>query len=224
MTDAHRLTSSEIGSPGAIWKPACGFCRSTIPGGDAGIRVRATTATRKPRRAQDFGGAIAVDADQIGHHVAGAAIAAVDEQRDLARGALGRRLCATTTSGAIRPAIGFRHSAVSVKPSCGSRESAPCVRSRRSSAGTVVARWTRAQPHPDAALASRDRARGGFLRQHAAGRNLRIGPPRVVHFQRRAPGRTASAVASFDGPVGEVGNLTSRARNAIRIEAAANTT
>ena len=34
----HRLTSSEIGSPGAIWKPACGFCRKDDAGGDAGVR------------------------------------------------------------------------------------------------------------------------------------------------------------------------------------------
>ena len=33
---AHRLTSSEIVSPGAIWKPACGDCRRTTPGGTPG--------------------------------------------------------------------------------------------------------------------------------------------------------------------------------------------
>ena len=32
----HRLTSSEIGSPGAIWNPACGPCRSTTPEGTPG--------------------------------------------------------------------------------------------------------------------------------------------------------------------------------------------
>ncbi len=31
-----RLTSSEMASPGAIWNPACGFWRSTMPGGTPG--------------------------------------------------------------------------------------------------------------------------------------------------------------------------------------------
>ena len=34
--DRHRLTSIEIGSPGAIWKPACGFWRSTTPAATPG--------------------------------------------------------------------------------------------------------------------------------------------------------------------------------------------
>ena len=34
--DAHRLTSREIGSPGAIWNPDCGFWRRTMPGGTPG--------------------------------------------------------------------------------------------------------------------------------------------------------------------------------------------
>src|SRR4029450_11738722 len=32
----HRLTSGEMGSPGAIWNPACGFCRRTMPAGTPG--------------------------------------------------------------------------------------------------------------------------------------------------------------------------------------------
>src|SRR5262245_6831500 len=32
----HRLTSSEIGSPGAIWNPAWGFWRRTMPAGTPG--------------------------------------------------------------------------------------------------------------------------------------------------------------------------------------------
>ena len=32
----QRLTSSEIGSPGATWKPPCGLCRRTIPAGTPG--------------------------------------------------------------------------------------------------------------------------------------------------------------------------------------------
>ena len=32
----HRLTSIEIGSPGAISKPACGFWRSTTPAATPG--------------------------------------------------------------------------------------------------------------------------------------------------------------------------------------------
>ena len=66
---AHRLTSSEIGSPGAIWKPACGLWRSTMPAATPGYGFEPTTATRNPRAAQDLGGAVAVDADQVGHHV-----------------------------------------------------------------------------------------------------------------------------------------------------------
>ena len=53
----YRLTSSEIGSPGAIWKPACGFCRRTMPGGDAGIRMIADDCGPEPAGAQHFGGA-----------------------------------------------------------------------------------------------------------------------------------------------------------------------
>ena len=33
---AHRLTSSEIGSPGPIWKPACGLWRRTMPAATPG--------------------------------------------------------------------------------------------------------------------------------------------------------------------------------------------
>ena len=32
----QRLTSSEIGSPGAIWNPPCGLWRSTMPAGTPG--------------------------------------------------------------------------------------------------------------------------------------------------------------------------------------------
>ena len=97
---AHRLTSSEIGSPGAIWNPACGLWRMTMPAGNAGIGRRRRRPRRGSRGAQDVGGALAVDADQIRHHVAGAALAAVDEQRDrrAARPWRGGS-CATTTSG-----------------------------------------------------------------------------------------------------------------------------
>src|SRR6185436_6639249 len=46
--DAHRLTSSEIGSPGAIWNPACGLWRSTTPAATPGYGFDPTTATRNP--------------------------------------------------------------------------------------------------------------------------------------------------------------------------------
>ena len=46
---AHRLTSMEIGSPGPIWKPACGLCRMTMPAATPGYGFDPTTATRKPR-------------------------------------------------------------------------------------------------------------------------------------------------------------------------------
>ena len=32
----HLLTSIEIGSPGAIWNPPCGLCRSTMPAATPG--------------------------------------------------------------------------------------------------------------------------------------------------------------------------------------------
>src|SRR5262245_10335951 len=62
--------------------------------GDSRIRAGADHGDAKAAVAQDVGGAVAVDADQVRHHVAGAALAAVDEQRHLTRGAARRRrLC-----------------------------------------------------------------------------------------------------------------------------------
>ena len=81
MRDAHRLTSSEIGSPGAIWKPACGFWRRTMPAGTPGIRLIADDRDAEAARAQQVGRAVAVDADEVGHDVGRAALAAIDEQR-----------------------------------------------------------------------------------------------------------------------------------------------
>ena len=46
---AQRLTSSEIGSPAAIWNPADGDCRNTMPAGTPGYGSSPTTVTRNPR-------------------------------------------------------------------------------------------------------------------------------------------------------------------------------
>ena len=94
----HRLTSSEIGSPGAELEAAL----RALPQHDAGRHARdrdgrRRATTRKPRVPQEVGGAIAVDADQIRHDVGRAALAAVDEQRDTAPPLIfGGGFCATT--------------------------------------------------------------------------------------------------------------------------------
>ena len=54
---AHRLTSSEIGSPGAIWKPACGLWRRTMPAATPGIGRRCRRRRRGTRAAEDVRGA-----------------------------------------------------------------------------------------------------------------------------------------------------------------------
>ena len=67
----------------------------TLPNHDArgntGIRRRPDDGDPEAAVAEDFGGPIAVDTDEIRHHVAGAALAAVDEQRDLFARRFGRR-------------------------------------------------------------------------------------------------------------------------------------
>ncbi len=46
---AQWLISSEIGSPAAIWNPAAGAWRRTMPAGTPGYGSSPTTETRKPR-------------------------------------------------------------------------------------------------------------------------------------------------------------------------------
>ena len=80
---SYRLTSREIGSPGAIWKPPCGFWRSTIPAGTPGYGCSPTTATRKPRTRSRSAARSPFTPMSIGHHVAGAARTPVHKQRNL---------------------------------------------------------------------------------------------------------------------------------------------
>src|SRR4029078_6621382 len=49
---------------------------------DAGVRLRADDRDAEAARAEQFGRSIAVDADEIGHHVAHAPRAAIHQQRD----------------------------------------------------------------------------------------------------------------------------------------------
>ena len=66
---AHRLTSSEIGSPGAIWKPGLRVLPQHDARRHAGVGVIADDRDAEAARAQHIRGAVAVDADQVRHHV-----------------------------------------------------------------------------------------------------------------------------------------------------------
>ena len=65
----QRLTSSEIGSPGADLESALRALAQHDAGGHARIRMIADDRHAEAARAQQIRGAIAVDADQVGHHV-----------------------------------------------------------------------------------------------------------------------------------------------------------
>ena len=220
---AHRLTSSEIGSPGPIWKPACGLWRMTMPAATPGYGVDPTTATRKPRFAQDLGRAIAVDADEIGHHVARAALAAVDEQRRRWPPAVfAGGVCATTTSGGKRRRADFGDA--------GQRQAVlrePQLRGALRFAdqrGTVAARWPALSQTLTRALAPRGRS---GRRDPARARGRRQSSDRAGGVSSTfsvSPRSRQSRVASFAGRLVRSGTWTSRARSAMRIEAAAKST
>ena len=66
-----------------------------MPGADCCDTIEHAEALR----AEQVGGAIAVDADQVGHHVGGAILAAIDSSRTSEVRVSGGGSCATTTSG-----------------------------------------------------------------------------------------------------------------------------
>ena len=219
--DAHRLTSSEIGSPGAIWNPACGFWRSTMPAGMPGYGFEPTTATRKPRCAEDFGGAIAVDADQIRHDVGRAAVAAVHEQRDARTGALCRRLLGHDDIRREVLRADLRQ--------CGQAEAVLRQPELRRPLGLAGERRdigrTRpgAQPHPDGSLPAGGRA---WRRVPAPGRGRRRSSDRSASRRRLSRQPEVAALRRWlrwRSGWRRSGTSTSLARSARRIEAAANT-
>ena len=59
-----------MASPGAIWNPPAGRLPDDDPGRNAGIRVIAHHRDAEPAPPEEVGGALAVDADEVGHHVA----------------------------------------------------------------------------------------------------------------------------------------------------------
>ena len=147
--------------------------------------------TRKPRDAHHIGGAIAVQANQIGHHVGGAILAAVDQQANLRRSACrGGGSCATTTSGGYK-AERISETVPINRPSCATRISAErCVSPSRLGARAMCApaltqtrmlRWRRDRRARHRILAEHvrrpapsDRA-GGLRRCAAEGRGRQPG-------------------------------------------------
>ena len=161
-----------------------------MPGRHAGIRVAPTTATRKPRVAQDVGGAIAVDANQIGHHVVGAALAAIDQQRHRAAARspaaglrdddVGRRIVRRADLRRPTPAPGRPASAATARVRRSRRVSAGHRRRARPALSqTLMLRWRRAiaPAHGSCGsdVAGRDLRirRGGSRRPSAQGRDRR---------------------------------------------------
>ena len=65
----HRLTSREIGSPRPTLEAARGLLPDDGARRDARIWLRPDDRHAEAARAQRFGGALAVHADQVGHHV-----------------------------------------------------------------------------------------------------------------------------------------------------------
>src|SRR5439155_2140809 len=141
-------------------------------GGDAGIRIRGDDGDAESAVAQDVRRTIAVDADQIGHHVGDAALAAVDQERDARSRAGGRRLLRhdDVRRVVLRSDLGDAGQLESVLREPQLRRALGLAHEQRYLGGVL----TGAQPHLDAALPPRDRARRWILREDAAGGHLRI--------------------------------------------------
>ena len=155
-----------------------------MPAATPGYGVDADHRDAEAALAQDVGGAVAVDADQIGHHVARAAIPAVDEQRHCAAvrpggGSARRRRRAGSRATGFRP---WRQGEpVLLQAELRVRSVSP------TSDGTVVARrrrsatrgrrgWRRASTRRRDPAQDRGRRRpwdraGGFRRPSASGRD-----------------------------------------------------
>ncbi len=152
-----------------------------MPGADC----CATIETRKPSRAQQIGRAIAVDADQVGHDVAGAVLAAVDEQPHFGGARVRRGILRDddvrrdTTASRISAIVGRADAFLGQADLRGALGFADQLR-RDDDPGTGT------EPDADAALAPRARARRGFLAEDHAGRHLGIGPADLLDSQGQA--------------------------------------
>ena len=181
LNRCHRLTSSAIGITGVHLVAAGGVWRTTTPGGIADATACAVIDTRKPRDAHHVGGAIAVQADQVGHHVGGAIFTAIHEQADFRGLRRRRRILRDHHVGRIqrRANLGDRADEQAVL------RHANLGRPLRLADQARRARDVRAgaQPDANAALTAHRRAGRRILAEHVPGGHLGIGPAAFVDAQ-----------------------------------------
>ena len=172
-----------------------------MPGADC----CATIDTRNPCAAQQVGRAIAVDADQVGHHVTGAILAAIDEQSHLRGARVGRRILGDDDIGRVVARRESRRSVAVVTPSCVRRICAARSDSPISFGATTI-RGPELTHRSNAALPPRGRTRRRILAEHVAGRDLRIWPAALVDPRRPGRDPTAIARASSSGLPDQLGH------------------
>ena len=196
-----------MASPGAIWKPPAGVCRMHDAGRHARIRLRRRPrATRKPRPPQELGRALAVDADQVGHHVGRACARRGSPAAPPRSPASPARVLRDDRVGGVVVRADLGDARPASRPSCCRRICA--VRSVwPTSSGTDVA-TSPALTH------TLDRALRGATRTPAGGSCCRMCPAGtfgsdalvVVDPQREARVRRGCADASLTDRPGQVGH------------------
>ena len=203
----HRETSSVMASYGITWIAGLRRLPDDDAGRDAGIghlarhrdaetlRPQARRRVRMPTRA-----------DQIGHDVADALVAAVDEQRHLRAASLGRRDPGRRPRPGRSPRV--RISARAAMAMFSPLSVISAVRSGRSTTlGTTGSRWPSLRRTRTGPLTAHDDAGLRLLRQDVIGRHFRIGPLRP--HRRGAPVRAEPSVlvACDDRLAAQVGHL-----------------
>src|SRR2546430_3579067 len=148
---------------------------------DAGIRMIADDGYAKATCAQQVRGAIAVDANQIGHDVSDAALAAIDQERYLRPVRFRRRILRDHGSGRVVGGADLRDGgqlqAVLLRAQL--RRTFGFAEKSRNDVGSRPG----ADPDLHAALASRLQARLWILADDFAGRDGRIHAPRFLDLQ-----------------------------------------
>ena len=148
----HRLTSSEMASPGAIWKPACGRLSKDNTRRQPGIRMFANDGDPEPARPEHVSGRYAIDADQIGHHICAATLSPVDQKGNGLTVSRRRGLLRNHGTGRIAIGLDLRQP---LKRECALLQAPPGGALRGSNQCRHRARClTGAQPELDAAAAA----------------------------------------------------------------------
>ena len=81
--------------------PPAGCCRTMVPGGHTGVGLRADDRDTKALATQRIGGAFAVHANDVGHHVRCRLFTAIEQDRHLRRARCGRGILSNDDVGRI---------------------------------------------------------------------------------------------------------------------------